>query len=78
MVAFPFAYYMARVASPRTRTVLFMAMLMPLWANYLVQVYAWKIILTRGGPLGRGRLNVHVIYRTGSSTPSSATCGCRT
>ena len=32
VVAFPFAYFMARVASPRTRTALFVAILLPLWA----------------------------------------------
>ena len=40
VVAFPFAYYMARVASPRTRTALFVAILLPLWASYLAKVYS--------------------------------------
>jgi putative spermidine/putrescine transport system permease protein len=50
-LAFPIAYFMARVAAPRTRSVLFMAVLLPLWSNYLVRVFAWKIILAQGGPL---------------------------
>jgi putative spermidine/putrescine transport system permease protein len=50
-LAFPIAYYMARVASPRTRSILFMAVLLPLWSNYLVRVFAWTIILAQGGPL---------------------------
>jgi putative spermidine/putrescine transport system permease protein len=50
-LAFPIAYFMARVASPRTRSILFMAVLLPLWSNYLVRVFAWKIILAQGGPL---------------------------
>src|SRR5215470_14765269 len=33
IVAFPFAYYMARIASRRTRTALFVAILLPLWAS---------------------------------------------
>ena len=37
VLAFPIAYYMARVASPRTRDILVIAVLMPLWANYLVK-----------------------------------------
>src|SRR5208282_4582673 len=41
VVAFPFAYFMARVASPRTRTALFVAILLPLWASYLAKVYSW-------------------------------------
>lgn len=51
LVAFPIAYYMARVASRRVRAALFMAILLPLWAGYLVKVYAWRVILAKGGPL---------------------------
>jgi putative spermidine/putrescine transport system permease protein len=49
IVAFPIAWYMARVASPRTRAILFMAVLLPLWASYLVRVYAWRVILAENG-----------------------------
>jgi len=49
VLAFPIAYYMARVASPRTRDILVIAVLMPLWANYLVKAYAWRTILSEGG-----------------------------
>jgi putative spermidine/putrescine transport system permease protein len=49
ILAFPIAYYMARVASPRTRDILVIAVLMPLWANYLVKAYAWRTILSDGG-----------------------------
>jgi putative spermidine/putrescine transport system permease protein len=40
---------MARVASPRVRDLLVIAVLMPLWANYLVKAYAWRTILSEGG-----------------------------
>ena len=49
ILAFPIAYYMARVASPRRRDLLVIAVLMPLWANYLVKAYAWRTILSEGG-----------------------------
>jgi len=49
ILAFPIAYYMARIASPRTRDLLVIAVLMPLWANYLVKAYAWRTILSDGG-----------------------------
>jgi putative spermidine/putrescine transport system permease protein len=49
VLAFPIAYYMARVASPRTRDILVIAVLMPLWANYLVKAFAWRTILSDGG-----------------------------
>jgi putative spermidine/putrescine transport system permease protein len=51
LLAFPIAYYMARVASPRTRRILVVAILMPLWAAYLVKVYAWRAILQGNGIL---------------------------
>jgi putative spermidine/putrescine transport system permease protein len=51
LLAFPFAYYMARVASRRTRTFLYVAILLPLWASYLAKVYAWQLVFTRNGVL---------------------------
>jgi putative spermidine/putrescine transport system permease protein len=51
VLAFPVAYFMARVASDRTRNLMVVAILMPLWASYLVKVYAWRIILAQDGIL---------------------------
>jgi putative spermidine/putrescine transport system permease protein len=51
VLAFPIAYYMARVAGPRTRGALVVAVLMPLWASYLVKAYSWRLILSQGGVL---------------------------
>jgi len=67
IVAFPFAYYMARIASRRTRTALFVAILLPLWASYLAKVYSWLLIFTHNGLLDWGLAKVglgqvHLIY----------------
>src|SRR5947208_8628532 len=51
VVAFPFAYYMARIAAPRLRTVLFVLVLLPLWSSYLARIYAWRLILNHDGAL---------------------------
>jgi len=51
ILAFPIAYYMARIASPRMRAALVVAVLTPLWASYLVKIYAWRIILQEDGLL---------------------------
>jgi putative spermidine/putrescine transport system permease protein len=51
VLAFPIAYYMARVASPRTRNLLVVGVLVPLWASYLVKAYAWRTILSGAGVL---------------------------
>jgi putative spermidine/putrescine transport system permease protein len=51
ILAFPIAFYMAKVARPRVRALLVVAVLMPLWSSYLVKVYAWRIILAEDGIL---------------------------
>jgi len=48
--AFPIAFFAARVASPRARSAIMIAVVIPLWANYLVRVFAWKAMLEGGGP----------------------------
>jgi putative spermidine/putrescine transport system permease protein len=49
LLAIPIAFYMAKVASPRMKAVLVVAILMPLWSFYLVKVYAWRTMLSEGG-----------------------------
>jgi putative spermidine/putrescine transport system permease protein len=49
LLAFPIAFYMAKVASPRAKGFLVVAILMPLWSFYLVKVYAWQSMLATGG-----------------------------
>jgi len=50
-IAFPIAFYMARIASARTRGILVVSILLPLWSGYLVKVYAWRLILAQNGVL---------------------------
>ena len=49
ILAFPIAYYMAKVASRRVRALLVVLILVPLWSSYLVKVYAWRILLQEDG-----------------------------
>jgi putative spermidine/putrescine transport system permease protein len=51
LLAFPLAFYMAKVARPRIRGLLVVAVLMPLWSAYLVKVFAWRGILSQEGAL---------------------------
>ena len=51
VLAYPIAFYMAKVASPKRRSVLAVAVLMPLWASYLIKAYSWRLILSEGGVL---------------------------
>lgn len=47
--AFPLAYYMAKRASKKMKSFLFLGVMLPLWSSYLVRVYAWKLILAKEG-----------------------------
>jgi putative spermidine/putrescine transport system permease protein len=51
VLAVPMAFYMAKVAAPRTRHWLVILILTPLWASYLVKAYAWRVLLANGGPV---------------------------
>lgn len=48
-IALPIAFYMGKVASPRVRRALVVAVLTPLWASYLVKAFAWRSLLSDAG-----------------------------
>ena len=60
VLAIPMAIYMAKIAKPRNKKFLVALVLTPLWASYLVKIYAWRTMLEPGsgvidwllGPLG--------------------------
>ena len=77
MIALPLAYYIARHASRRTKAILIMAVLIPLWSSYLVRVYSWKLILAADGiinwffeRLGIGGLLDAILRTPGIGGPS--------
>jgi putative spermidine/putrescine transport system permease protein len=49
VLAFPIAFYMAKIASRRARATLVVAVLIPLWSSYLVKVLSWRNMLGGGG-----------------------------
>jgi len=51
ILAVPLALYMAKVASPRVRLALVVAVTTPLWASYLVKAYAWRMLFSPEGPM---------------------------
>jgi putative spermidine/putrescine transport system permease protein len=61
LLAFPIAFYMAKVAGRKTKAVLVVAVLMPLWSSYLVKVYAWRTMLATNGVINwaLGPLDIH-------------------
>jgi putative spermidine/putrescine transport system permease protein len=66
VLAFPLAYYMARIATSRRRALLFVLVLLPLWSSYLVRIYAWRLILSNDGVLnwvlGGVGLHLNIAY----------------
>ena len=51
VLAMPIAFFMARVVPARWRSALVVAVIVPLWASYLIKVYAWRLILAEEGIL---------------------------
>ena len=64
LLALPLAFFMAKVAGGRSKGLLVVAVLMPLWSSYLVKAYAWRTILSEDGPLN------WVLNPIGLGTPS--------
>jgi len=62
VLAIPFAFFAVRVAPKRLSSVLFVAILIPLWSSYLVRVFAWRLILAKDGILNYflGQVGAHV------------------
>ena len=51
ILAFPIAFYMAKLAKPRMQSMLVVAVLLPLWSSYLVKVGAWRLMLSEDGAI---------------------------
>jgi len=51
IIAYPMAFYLAKLASPRARRLLVIAVMTPLWASYLVKAYSWRAMLSGNGVL---------------------------
>ncbi|MDH1681712.1 ABC transporter permease [Pseudomonas chengduensis] len=49
LLAFPIAYYMARYTSGKTKAFFYIAVMLPMWASYIVKAYAWTLLLAKGG-----------------------------
>jgi putative spermidine/putrescine transport system permease protein len=49
LLAFPIAYYVARYTEGLRKGLFYVAIMLPMWASYIVKAYAWTVILTKGG-----------------------------
>ena len=62
VVAFPIAYWAARYARGPWKAVFYLGIMLPLWASYLVKIYAWKLILAKEGILNWVFEQLHVTF----------------
>ena len=51
VIGFPIAYYMTRYGSAREKGFFYIAVMLPMWASYIVKTYAWTVILSQEGIL---------------------------
>jgi spermidine/putrescine transport system permease protein len=51
ILAYPLAYYLAKVVSPKSVPTLFLLLFVPLWVSEVLRSFAWWIILSLKGPL---------------------------
>jgi spermidine/putrescine transport system permease protein len=50
LVAYPFAWFCA-YQRPVVRNMMLVAVMIPFWTNFLVRNYAWRLLLSSGGPI---------------------------
>jgi spermidine/putrescine transport system permease protein len=53
LIAFPIAYYIAKIARGRARSILFILCLLPFWVSELVRTLGWMILLRETGVISR-------------------------
>lgn len=51
ILAYPLAYYLAKIANPRSIPTLLLLLFIPMWVSEALRAFAWYIILTFNGPL---------------------------
>ncbi len=62
VVAFPIAYMAARYARGKWKALFYLGIMLPLWASYLVKIYAWKLILAKEGILNWAFEQLHLTW----------------
>jgi spermidine/putrescine transport system permease protein len=62
-MAYPLAYFLAKVANIKSVPTLFLLLLIPLWVSEILRSFAWFIILSFQGPLTAILMGMHVISK---------------
>ena len=61
VLAYPVAYFLAKVADPKNVATLFLLLLIPLWVSEILRSFSWFIILAYKGPLNFALLNLGIL-----------------
>ena len=61
LMAYPLAYYLAKIVSPKSLPTLFLLLFVPLWVSEILRSFAWWIILALKGPLNFVLMNLGII-----------------
>jgi len=60
-LAYPLAYFLAKVANIKSVPTLFLLLLIPLWVSEILRSFAWFIILSLKGPLSAVLIGLNII-----------------
>jgi spermidine/putrescine transport system permease protein len=60
-LAYPLAFYLAKIVSPKSLPTLFLLLFVPLWVSEILRSFAWWIILALKGPLNFVLMNLGII-----------------
>jgi spermidine/putrescine transport system permease protein len=63
LLAYPLAYFLAKVAPPKNAPTLFLILLIPLWVSEILRSFAWFIMLSYQGPLNAFLVGTGLISR---------------
>jgi spermidine/putrescine transport system permease protein len=61
VIAYPLAYYLAKVARSNVVPTLFLLLLIPLWVSEILRAFAWFIILALKGPLNFALIGIGIV-----------------
>jgi len=61
VIAYPLAYYLAKVASNKLVPTLFLIIMVPLWVSEILRSFSWFIILSLKGPLNYALVGLGII-----------------
>jgi len=60
-LAYPVAYFLALHVTDKWKNILLFFVTLPMWINFLVQIYSWYFLLERHGLINKSLMSIHLI-----------------